>query len=108
MSKPVSLPTRIARTAAWLAGSPLGWVTVGAAIIACWAIAHALGWRVYTSAFSGTPPAQGARGEWLAMLGLLYAALYFAAVLIAPVLILAGLMRQAVLRLMRSGNAHQT
>ncbi|XAL98529.1 hypothetical protein OT109_13185 [Phycisphaeraceae bacterium D3-23] len=102
MGKPPPIPTRIAGAAVWLVCSPWGWVTLGIALITLWAVAHTLGWREYTSAFSGTPPAEGARGEWLTLLGLLYAALYFTAVLVAPVMILAGLMRRVVLGVLAS------
>ncbi|MFI4859977.1 MAG: hypothetical protein ACIAXF_04765 [Phycisphaerales bacterium JB063] len=101
MTKPAR-PTRIGTRVAWLLCAPLGWVAVGVILIGVWWAGHLLGWRFYTSALSGTPPAAGDRGDWLTLLGLVYAVMYFTAVLIAPVLILAGLMRFAALRLLAS------
>lgn len=91
-----SIGARMLAAPGWLLFSPGGWVVLGLVPIALWGLAHLLGWRSYTGAFSGTMPAPGARGETLALLGLLYAALYFWAVLVAPVFCIAGLMRVVV------------
>jgi len=61
--------------------------------VGLYAIVQSFGWRSYTSAFSGTLPAAGVEGEWLAQLGMLYAGLYFITILIAPIFAIAGVMR---------------
>lgn len=86
---------RLGRWIGWLAFAPGGWIVVALLLAALFGLAHVLGWRVYTGVFSGTLPAPTPRAssEDLAMLGLVYATLYFITVLIAPVLILAAIVR---------------
>ena len=92
MSKTYAKRRRLFAAIGYLAFSPTGWIVLGLASVLLFAGADALGWRNYTSAFSGTLPAEGKAGTRLALLGLAYAGLYFTAVLIAPIFVIAGLL----------------
>lgn len=68
-------------------------LAIAALIIALFAALHALGLRPYAAILSGTAP-PGATGAEAIVLGLAYVALYFAAVIGAPILLIAaGVMR---------------
>jgi hypothetical protein len=77
----------------WIAGGPLlspwGLAVRAAWIVVLFAVLHGLGWRDFTSILSGTAPGESLYGvkTWL---GVLYALAYFAAVIVAPILVIAG------------------
>jgi hypothetical protein len=64
--------------------SPRGFLLVAAVLWVLYGVAHALGLRDDASILSGTAPPGGAAGI---VLGLCYVALYFAAVIAAPILV---------------------
>ena len=76
--------------------SPRSFVVLAVVIAVLFGVAHAAGLREHTSILSGTDHAAGS-----ATLGLLYALLYFAFVLGAPILILAAAIFWALSRLAR-------
>jgi SNF family Na+-dependent transporter len=61
------------------------WATV---IVIAFGIVHLLGWREFTTVLSGTIPKENSEAE-AAFKGLAYMAAYFAAVLVAPICLLA-------------------
>lgn len=65
--------------------SPRGLLMSAAVIALLFGGAHALGLRAYTAILSGTAPPGSSGGEAL-ILGVVYAILYFAAVVAAPIL----------------------
>ena len=68
-------------------GKPLAYVALGlaAGILLLLAGAHLLGWRDHVSVLSGTVPGEGGTvGQ-----GVAYAGIWFAAVVVAPILVLA-------------------
>jgi hypothetical protein len=73
--------------------TPAGLLKRAAIVAAAFLVCHLAGWRELTSVLSGTPP-----GSTLAALGgVLYLVSYFAAVIVAPVLVIAaGLLRLAL------------
>lgn len=74
---------------------------IAAAVIAAlYAVAHALGLRAYTAILSGTSP-PGGDGPAAWALGIGYVLCYFAAVIGAPILILAAGVTWGVGRRMR-------
>lgn len=87
---PTALPSRLVRALGVVFFSPAGWTWWAVAIALCFSGAHLLGWRAYTSVFSGTLAAPGSAGEARALLGLVYAGLYFLAVLVVPVLLVSA------------------
>jgi hypothetical protein len=73
--------------------SPAGLAIAAVIIAVAFGVAHALGLRPYTAVLSGTAP-PGASGGAAIALGLAYVALYFAFVIVAPILLIAaGVMR---------------
>lgn len=62
--------------------------------------AHLLGLRAYTAILSGTAPPGASGGEAVA-LGLVYVILYFAAVIVAPILAIAAGLSWAAAKLGR-------
>ncbi|HVT89719.1 MAG TPA: hypothetical protein VHD56_12760 [Tepidisphaeraceae bacterium] len=73
--------------------SPRGWFVRAVIIILAFAVFHLLGWRDDTRFISGTSTVPQMNGDWTAIRGLIYAFCYFAAVIVAPImLIAAGLM----------------
>ena len=70
--------------------SPVGFVVLAILICLAYLAADSAGWRQYTGVISGTPsPGASASGD---LRGLAYAGLYFANVLLAPILLLAAVM----------------
>jgi hypothetical protein len=59
-------------------------------LIAVFLIVHLAGLREYTAFLSGTPAHPGMSWQWVAFLGTLYLLLYFAFILLVPVLLLAA------------------
>lgn len=80
--------------------SPLGFLRGALLLTALFLAAHAAGLREHTRFLSGTEPA-GQGGELELVLGVLYAMLYFACVLGAPILAIAAGLLFGVERLAR-------
>lgn len=59
-------------------------------IAAAYHTCHALGWREHTSLLSGTPPVAGVSFGTAVWQGGVYGLLYFAYVLLAPILVIAA------------------
>ena len=73
--------------------TPAGLLKRAAILVAAFLVCHLSGWRDLTSVLSGTP----ASSTLTALGGVLYAFCYFAAVIVAPILVIAaGLLRLAV------------
>ncbi|MEX0775426.1 MAG: hypothetical protein WD042_06895 [Phycisphaeraceae bacterium] len=68
------------------------WVARAVLLLAIFALLHLLGWRADTAIISGTLPAPGVAGELAILRGLLYVLSYFAAVLVAPILLIAAVL----------------
>lgn len=87
----------------WLteAFSARGLLLRAALIALAYGVCHLLGWRDYTSILSGTVPASDgvALRNLHSLLGLLYVFAYFAFVLIAPILAIAGMLMALAERL---------
>ena len=75
----------------------LFWATV---IMVAFAIVHALGWREFTTVLSGTIPKDNPEAE-AAFKGLAYMAAYFAAVLVAPICLIATAISYGLGRLLQ-------
>ena len=74
--------------------SPAGSVAHAVLILGVFATLHLLGWRDDTRILSGTSlPSSGA-----VFRGFLYSAAYFAAVILSPILLLAGAIQAAIQR----------
>ena len=74
--------------------SPAGLVAHAVVILGLFATLHLLGWRDDTRILSGTSlPSSGA-----VFRGFLYSAAYFAAVILSPILLLAGAIQAAIQR----------
>ena len=65
-------------------------------IIVFFLIAHFAGLREYTSFLSGTVPSPDMGWQQAAFFGLVYLILYFAFVLLVPILLLAALVQKAI------------
>ena len=61
-------------------------------IVLAFGVAHAFGLREYTSFLNGTTGSTELGYELSALLGLIYLLLYFASVLLVPILLLAALL----------------
>lgn len=73
--------------------SPAGLLAWAVAIAAGWGVLEILGWREYACVISGTSPSGNPADRWALFQGMVYVLVYFAGVLVAPVLaIAAGLM----------------
>lgn len=80
----------------------VGVVLVACSFIAAFVVMHALGMRDDVSVLSGTAPAlDGATPAS----GLAYAAAWFAAVVVSPILVLAALLDAVVVRVTRARRA---
>jgi len=79
--------------------SPVAWVAGALLVVALFGAMHLLGWRADTCIISGTVPGSGAAGDAAVLRGLLYAATYFCAVSVAPILVIAAGLRAAMSRL---------
>ena len=69
--------------------TPRGWAVRALLIIAAFGVLHLLGWRDDTRVISGTASADLSH-DLTAVRGLVYAAAYFAAVVVSPILIIAA------------------
>jgi len=67
-------------------------------IAAAWLAAHLVGWRDYTSIISGTSPTGGTVTVLPLVLGVTYGVLYFGAMLVAPVLVIAAILLLVISR----------
>jgi hypothetical protein len=72
--------------------TPAGLLTRAVFLAALFGVAHLCGLRDYTSVFSLTSPAGGPGGALALALGSTYAILYLLFVLVAPILVLGGLL----------------
>ena len=72
--------------------SPKDFLRHAVLIVLAFGVAHALGLREYTSFLNGTTGSIELGYELSALLGLIYLSLYFATVLLVPILILAALL----------------
>jgi hypothetical protein len=79
----------------WL--SPHGLALTALVLLVLHAGAHAFGLRPYTTILSGTVPSETSGAEAV-VLGLIYVALHFAAVVVAPILGLAAALLWALTR----------
>ncbi len=71
--------------------SPAGMITRGLLLLAVYGLLHAIGYRDYTCVFTGTSPTGNPGDQTAILIGFIYLCLHFASVLIAPTLILGGL-----------------
>lgn len=72
--------------------SPKDFLRHAALIVLAFSVAHAFGLREYTSFLNGTAGSVELGYELSALLGLIYILLYFATVLLVPILILGALL----------------
>lgn len=72
--------------------SPKDFIRHAVLIVLLFGVAHLLGLRAYTSFLNGTTGSVELGYELSALLGLIYLLLYFAVVLLVPILILAALL----------------
>jgi len=72
--------------------SPKDFHRHGVLIVLAFGVAHAFGLREYTSFLNGTTGSMELGYELSALLGLIYLLLYFATVLLVPILTLAALL----------------
>ncbi len=70
--------------------SPVGFLLFGAIISLIFIFCHMAGLREYTVIFSGTLPVEAPAWLSASTLGCIYAAAYFAFVLVVPVLVIAS------------------
>ena len=70
--------------------SPRGWLKRAAIIVATLVILHLLGWRADTKIISGTSPPKDFSSQMAAVRGVIYGLVYFAAVVGAPILMIAA------------------
>ena len=78
--------------------TPVGFLKTAAALALLYLVFHLLGWREYTSFFSGTLP-EGNAGTLRILLGLFYALAYFGFVLVVPILVMGAAVFAVGLRL---------
>lgn len=71
--------------------SPLGLIIRGILILLVFWTMDALGYRDYTCVFTGTSPTGNPGDQTAILIGFAYLCLHFASILIAPTLILGGL-----------------
>ena len=76
--------------------SPKDFVRRAAVIAFLFLVAHLAGLREYTSFLSGTVPSPDTSWKLTIFFGLIYLVLYFAFVLLAPILLLAALVQRCV------------
>jgi hypothetical protein len=69
---------------------PRGLLTRAALIMAALALFHLLGWRDDTRIISGTSPPRDLASQLAALRGVVYGLTYFAAVVLAPILLIAA------------------
>ncbi len=69
-----------------------GLLVRAAVLAAAYGVAHAAGWRAYTSILCGTAPGGNPKDLLAVACGVVYVALHFAWVLGVPVLVIAGLL----------------
>lgn len=81
--------------------SPAGLVARACVVLLGFALVHACGWREHTTFLSGTPTTAAIGRETAALLGVVYICAYLGAVVIAPILLLAGALLAAWRRLTR-------
>jgi hypothetical protein len=79
--------------------SPVSLLVVAAVLTIAYTACHAAGWRQHVSIFSGTLSVSSPAATQIALAGL-YAGLYFAFVLLVPVLVLASVLQLLGLRLL--------
>jgi len=82
--------------------SPKDFVRHALLIVLTFGVAHAFGLREYTSFLNGTTGSMELGFELSALLGLIYLLLYFATVLLVPILVLAALLASLWLKYKRS------
>lgn len=70
--------------------SPKDFVRHAVLIVMVFGIVHLLGWRECTSVLNGTTGAPGMDMETALLLGIAYALLYFATVVLVPILLIAA------------------
>jgi hypothetical protein len=70
----------------WL--TPRGWIVRAAVIVLAWLLMHLLGWRDDTRIISGTSLPNDFAGVLGAFRGVAYLLAYFAAVVVAPTLVI--------------------
>jgi hypothetical protein len=87
--------------------NPIGFLKTAATFTVLLSLFHLLGWREYTSFFSGTLPAGGV-GSLRMLLGFLYVLAYFAFVLGTPILVLGAAVFTLIVRACRACGKHQT
>jgi hypothetical protein len=80
--------------------TPRGWALRAVLILITLAALHVLGWREDTRIISGTAAPKDLAGELAAMRGVVYGLVYFAGMIVAPILILAAGIRWAAARAM--------
>ncbi|MGD8451326.1 MAG: hypothetical protein PVJ57_05855 [Phycisphaerae bacterium] len=81
--------------------SPVSLLMVAALLMAAYAVCHAAGWREYVGVISGTYSTTAGSVDTQIVKAGVYAGLYFAVVLLVPVLVLAALLQVLVLRVFR-------
>ena len=70
--------------------SPVGFVVCATLIILVYGIVQLIGWREYTSIFSGTSPSGNPADIPEVLIGVLYSGAYLAYALLAPILLIAA------------------
>lgn len=70
--------------------SPKDFVRHAVLIVVAFALIHALGLREYTSVLNGTVGSVEMDPDYAALLGIVYILFYLAAILLAPILLIAG------------------
>jgi hypothetical protein len=70
--------------------SPIGFVVRAAVLLVAFGVAHLAGGRDCTSILCGTSPTGNLMDRYAFVFGLIYVLLYFAAVLVVPILLIAA------------------
>ena len=73
--------------------TPRGWIVRALLILIVLATLHLLGWRDDTRIISGTGSPKDLAGQLAALRGVTYGLVYFAGVIVAPILILGAAIR---------------
>jgi len=87
--------------------SPAGLITRGLLIVVVYALFHGLGYRDYTCVFTGTSPTGNPNDQTAILIGFIYICLHFASVLVAPSLILGGILLAVFLRPLQRARVSQ-
>lgn len=81
--------------------TPAGLAVRAVVLLLGFAVIHALGWREHTTFLSGTPTSAAISRETAAVFGVIYICAYLGAVVLVPILLLAGALLAVMQRWVR-------